>query len=69
MMFDPAEFRSGVYSLPCSSWDELPACCVNCVYLLHDEATACLCDSFYYFCAYSWPDKLTQTLPPCLQDA
>jgi hypothetical protein len=65
-MFNLAEFRAGLYSLAGSSGDELPECCFRCVYLLADEATVCHCDSFYYFCAYSWPDKLTQILPPCL---
>jgi len=36
---------------------------------LYDETDACLCDSgFYYFCGYSWPDRLTEAEPPCLQD-
>jgi hypothetical protein len=68
-MFDPAQFRAGLYSLAGSAGDELPECCFNCVYLIADEAAVCLCDSFYYFCAYSWPDKLTRTVPPCLSSA
>jgi hypothetical protein len=32
------------------------------------ETDACLCDSGLYFWAYSWPGKLTQTVPPCLMD-
>jgi hypothetical protein len=29
----------------------------------------CFCDApFYYYCGYSWPDKLTQVVPACLQD-
>ncbi|MDP3181450.1 MAG: hypothetical protein Q8M54_01375, partial [Desulfobaccales bacterium] len=62
------EFRVGQYGLPFSGADELPACCFNCVYLCHEESTVCFCDSpFYYYCCYSWPDKLTDTVPPCLQ--
>lgn len=65
-MLDLGEFRAGGYTVPSSSGDELPECCFSCVYLLTDEASVCLCESFYYFCAYSWPDKLTHTIPPCL---
>jgi hypothetical protein len=54
--------------VPFSCGDELPECCFACVYLLSHETDACLCDSQLYFCAYSWPDKLTQTVPPCLLD-
>lgn len=68
MTFDLAEFRAGMYSVPSSSADELPPSCFNCIYLVSDEATVCFCDSFYYFCAYSWPDKLTDTQPPCLKE-
>lgn len=63
------EFRTGQYSVPFGCADELPDCCFACVYLIYDdqETGACLCDSpSFYFCAYSWPDKLTQTVPPCL---
>lgn len=69
MMFDPAEFRAGQYSVPYSSKDDLPPYCFTCVYLRQDEATVCFCESFFYFCAYSWPDKLNLTIPPCLQES
>jgi hypothetical protein len=62
------EFRAGQCSVPLSCGDELPECCFVCVYLLCDGTKACLCDSQFYFCGYSWPDKLTQTVPPCLLD-
>ncbi|OGP69384.1 MAG: hypothetical protein A2Z73_06940 [Deltaproteobacteria bacterium RBG_13_60_28] len=68
-MVDPAEFRAGSFSIPYSSQDELPPCCFACVYLLSEESMVCYCASFYYFCAYSWPDKLTHTVPPCLQES
>jgi hypothetical protein len=67
-MINLHEFRARQYSVPLSCGDELPECCFACVYLLSDETDACLCDSGYYFCGYSWPDKLTQTVPPCLLD-
>ncbi len=67
-MINPSEFRSGLFSIPCSSGDDLPECCFTCVYLLQDEATVCFCDASYYFCAYSWPDKLTHVVPSCLQE-
>ena len=63
-MINLHEFRAGQYSVPFSCGDELPECCFACVYLLSDETDACLCDSRFYFCAYSWPDKLTQTVSP-----
>jgi hypothetical protein len=63
------EFRAGQYRVPFACGDELPECCLACVYLRYDETDACLCGSrFSYFCGYSWPDKLTHTVPPCLQD-
>ena len=67
-MINLHEFRAGQYSVPFSCGDELPECCFACVYLLSHETDACLCDSRFYFCGYSWPDKLTQTVPPCLLD-
>ncbi|MDD2903425.1 MAG: hypothetical protein PHU44_13430 [Syntrophales bacterium] len=69
MMPDLAAFRAGEFSLPYASKDELPPECFTCVYLLIEEGTVCFCESFYYYCAYSWPDKLTRTVPPCLQDS
>jgi len=69
-LFTLAEFRAGKFSLPSSEADELPPCCSACLYLLAEEAGLCFCDSpFYYLCAYSWPDKLTQTVPPCLKES
>ena len=68
-MFDLARFRSGEFSVPFTSQEDLPPCCLTCVYLLAEETTVCFCASFYYFCGYNWPDKLTQVEPPCLQEA
>jgi len=63
------EFRLGIFSVPFACMDELPDCCCRCVYLQHEESPVCFCDApFYYFCAYSWPDKLTPTEPPCLTE-
>jgi hypothetical protein len=68
-MINLHEFRAGQYSVPFSCGDELPEFCFACVYLLYDDTGACLCGSrFNYFCGYAWPDKLTQTVPPCLLD-
>jgi hypothetical protein len=68
-MFILDEFRAGQFSVPFCCGDELPECCFRCVYLLYDGTDACLCDSqFIYFCGYTWPDKLTDTVPPCLLD-
>ncbi len=68
-MINLNEFRAGQYSVPSCCGDELPECCFACVYLLSHETDACLCASqFSYFCAYSWPDKLTDAVPPCLLD-
>jgi hypothetical protein len=66
-MFKLDEFRAGLYGLPFSCADELPRSCERFVYLIWEESTVCYCDApFYYYCAYSWPDKLTETVPPCL---
>lgn len=66
-MFSLEEFRAGRFGLPFSCADELPECCCRCVYLVHEESTVCFCDTpFYYYCAYSRPDKLTEVVPPCL---
>ena len=69
MSINLEEFRTGQFRIPFSSQDELPSCCFTCPYLLAEEATVCFCESFYYFCAYYWPDKLTQLEPPCLKEA
>ncbi len=62
------EFRAGLITLPSTEAEELPGCCTRCVYLLAEETGGCFCGSpFYYFCAYSWPYKLTETPPPCLE--
>ncbi|MFZ5449461.1 MAG: hypothetical protein ACOZFS_12565 [Thermodesulfobacteriota bacterium] len=66
-MINLEEFRAGLYSVPFCCGDELPEYCFTCVYLCYDERDACLCNSgSTYFCGYSWPDKLTHTVPPCL---
>jgi hypothetical protein len=68
-MFTLHEFRAGQYSVPLCCGDEIPECCFTCVYLLSNETGGSICcDSVHYFCGYSWPDKLTQTVPPCLSD-
>ena len=61
------EFRAGTFGVPFSCADELPEGCFTCWYLSYEESQVCYCEApFYYYCSYSWPDKLTQTLPPCL---
>lgn len=68
-MINLEEFRTGQHGIPISCQDELPACCRNCVYLCYEEWTVCFCDApFYYYCSYSWPDKLQQAVPPCLPE-
>jgi hypothetical protein len=62
------EFRAGSYSLPGSDGDDLPDCCFRCVYLQVKGFSVFLSDTFYYFCAYNWPGRLTQTVPPCLEE-
>jgi len=64
---DLDNFRAGAYSLPAADADELPDCCFRCVYLQVKGFSVSLSDTFYYFCAYNWPDKLTDTVPPCLE--
>jgi hypothetical protein len=67
-MFKIDEFRAGLYGLSFTEAEELPGVCFTCVYLCHQESGGSLCCSpMFYFCAYSWPDKLTQTVPPCLE--
>lgn len=70
IIFNLEEFRAGSYGVPFSCAEELPACCFQCWYLIHEESQVCYCEApFYYYCCYSWPDKLTQTIPPCLEEA
>jgi hypothetical protein len=69
-MFTLEGFRAGLFGLPFACLDELPACCGRCVYLCHEETAVCYCETpFYYYCAYSWPDKLTTSVPPCLAES
>jgi hypothetical protein len=69
-MVDLEEFRAGRFGVAFSCMDELPECCFRCWYLVHEESQVCFCEApFYYYCCYSWPDKLTQTIPPCLTRA
>jgi len=63
-----AEFLAGGYSLPAADADELPECCFRCIYLQAKGFSVALSDTSYYFCAYFWPDKLTHTVPPCLEE-
>ena len=57
----------GDISLPADDADDLPECCWRCVYLLHKEFSVSYVDGqVFLFCAYSWPDKLTDITPPCL---
>ena len=66
-MIDPAHFRSGQHGIPFACREELPPCCFICPYLVYEEFSVCFIqDPFYYYCAYSWPDKLTEVTPPCL---
>lgn len=68
-MFSLEDFRIGQLALSFADADELPHCCLACIYLLYGETDVCFCDSaYFYYCGYSWPDKLTQTVPPCLKD-
>ena len=69
-MMTPEEFRTGQHGIPFAVEDELPACCGQCFYLIYEEFTVCFVeDPFYYYCAYNWPDKLTDTVPPCLDQS
>jgi hypothetical protein len=60
------EFRTGQLSVPGMDADDVPACCFSCLYLSHKEFSTGADDAFYYFCAYSWPDRISTTAPPCL---
>ena len=69
-MVNLEDFRAGSFGVPFSCADELPECCCRCWYLAYEELQVCFCEApFYYYCCYSWPDKLTQTMPPCLPAA
>jgi hypothetical protein len=61
------EFRTGQHGIPFAWVEDLPECCGRCVYLVYEEYTVCMVEApFYYYCAYNWPDKLTDTVPSCL---
>lgn len=62
------EFRAGGLSIPSIDGDDLPSCCFACPYLSHKGFSTAADDIFYYCCVYSWPEKISQTIPPCLQD-
>ncbi len=67
--FPLEDFRAGRQALWFSDGEELPAYCWECVYLLSGEGEGRMCDcAQFYFCAYSWPDKLTDIVPPCLRE-
>ena len=67
LMVNVEDFRAGTFGVSFSCMDELPECCFRCWHLIHEESQVCFCEApFYYYCCYSWPDKLTQTIPPCL---
>jgi len=69
-MVNLEDFRAGSFGVPFSCADELPECCFRCWYLAYEESQVCFCEApLYYYCCYSWPDKLTQTMPPCLPAA
>lgn len=68
-MFLLHEFRAGQYGIPFGFSDDLPECCFRCPYLMAEENPVCYCDQpFYYYCVYSWPDRLTTDTPPCLAE-
>jgi hypothetical protein len=68
VMINLDEFRAGGLSIPSIDGDDLPSGCFRCSYLSHKGFSTAGDDIFYYCCAYSWPDKISPTIPPCLQD-
>ena len=61
------EFRTGAYCLPAPDLDEALSLCFACAYLSYKEFS--IGDGLYYFfCSYSWPDKMSHLIPPCLAD-
>ncbi len=69
-MLNLEEFRGGSFGVPFSCADELPECCSRCWFLAYEESQVCHCEApFYYYCCYSWPEKLNQAVPPCLTAA
>ena len=66
-MIPADDFRTGLLSIPHIDGDDLPSCCFRCVYLVTKEFSVSYQDgAFYYHCAYSLPDRLNQSVPPCL---
>jgi hypothetical protein len=68
-MISVDEFRTGQWSVPMGDADDLPEVCWQCVYLQYKGFSVTFSDSIYYFCAYFWPDKLTDNIPPCLAES
>lgn len=58
------KFRQTRRGVPADQKDEIPELCWHCPYLLYLEAV-CACP--YYLCGYQLPDRLTTTVPACLQ--
>jgi hypothetical protein len=67
-MMNLDEFRAGGLSIPSVDGDDLPSCCFACPYLSYKGFSTAADDIFYYCCAYSLSDKISQAFPPCLQD-
>ncbi len=62
----PDDFRRLGVSLPEVDLDEVPEICFACPYLAGKWFSGGSANQAYLFCAYTWPDRLTEALPPCL---
>ncbi|MEJ5328661.1 MAG: hypothetical protein WHT07_00725 [Desulfobaccales bacterium] len=65
----PEDFRRLSVSLSEVDLDEVPELCFACPYLASKWFSSGSADQAYFFCAYTWPDRLSDALPPCLAPA
>jgi hypothetical protein len=65
-MLSPAEFRTGLVSLPETEADEVPSCCFDCPDL-QSKGFSTSDDASYLYCSYNYVDGSARIPPPCQQ--
>ena len=63
-MVSVAEFQTGQFSIPAADLEEIPECCLTCVYLSYKEFSTSE-GALFYYCAYLWSDRTAKPPPAC----